>query len=96
MLNANFFAHASSNGTPMEQRVRRYSRSHRIGENLAWVKTRSARSAARQVLRMWMNSPSHRALLLSSGFRRVGIARRVGSFGHGRVAVYMVDFASAR
>ena len=27
---------------------------------------------------MWLNSPPHRAVLLSGGFRRVGIGRRVG------------------
>ena len=96
MLHANFFAHASSNGTPMEQRVRRYTRSNRIGENLAYVRNRSPRTAARQVLTLWLNSPPHRELLLSRTFRRVGIARRVGSFGAGRVAVYTADFASAR
>jgi len=96
MLNANFFAHSSSNGTPMPVRVRRYKRASRIGENLAYVGKKRPRKAARAVVGMWMNSPSHRASLLSGTFTRVGVARRVGSLGGGRVAVYTVDFSSAR
>lgn len=96
MLQANFFAHASSSGTSFRSRVKRYTDRRRIGENLAYVASRDARGAADDVVRMWMNSPGHRAALLSPGFSRVGVARRIGKWGDFRVAVYTVDFASKR
>jgi uncharacterized protein YkwD len=96
MLRANFVAHTSSNGTPMGTRVSRYRPSNRLGETLAYMPGRGRRGAARQVVSMWMSSPGHRAAVLSSGFRRVGIARRRGRMGNQRAAVYTVDFASRR
>lgn len=96
MLRANFFGHASSNGTSMESRLRRYRPSHRLGENLAYVPRKERRRGPRSVVQMWMNSSGHRAILLSPGFRRVGVGRRTGAFGNLRAVVYTADFASAR
>ena len=96
MLQANFFAHSSSNGTPFRRRVKRYARKRRIGENLAYVPTRGNHRGASRVVQMWMNSPAHRAALLSPSFSRVGLARRIGKWGDFRVAVYTADFASKR
>lgn len=96
MLRADFFAHSSSNGTPFEQRVERFTKRRRLGENLAHLPTTGGRRGARRVMAMWMNSPSHRAALLSPVFRRVGVARRIGRWHGRRVAVYTVDFASRR
>ncbi len=87
MLRANFFAHGS-----FAQRVRRYVRRGSIGETLAMT----SRCSARKVVRMWLNSPSHRAVLLSTRFRRVGIGRRVGRMGARRACVVTADFASRR
>jgi uncharacterized protein YkwD len=96
MLNANFFAHASSNGTSFQRRVKRFTRKRRIGENLAYLPSRNARDAASKIVQMWMSSPGHRAALLSPVFSRIGIARRIGTWGDFRVAVYTADFASRR
>lgn len=72
-------------------RVRRYVRARAIGETLARVPLSHGRSA-RMVVDAWMRSPSHRAVLLSGSFRRVGVARRSG-----RSAVFFtLDLASAR
>jgi uncharacterized protein YkwD len=95
MLRANFFAHSSADGTPFATRVKRYTNRRRIGENLAYLPSQDASSAS-TVVQMWMNSPGHRAALMSTSFRRVGIARRIGRWGDFRVAVYTVDFASKR
>jgi uncharacterized protein YkwD len=96
MLNANFFAHASSNGMSFQRRVKRYTRKRRLGENLAYVPSGDARHAATRVVQMWLSSPVHRAALLSPSFSRIGIARRIGKWGDFRVAVYTADFASRR
>jgi uncharacterized protein YkwD len=45
---------------------------------------------------MWLNSPGHRAVLLSGKYRRVGIGRRVGRLGSSRACLVTADFASRR
>ena len=96
MLRANFFAHASSNGTSMGDRVRRYKRARRIGETLAYLPRGNRSGGAWQVVNMWMNSPGHRATILTRGFRRIGVAKQRGAIGGNRVTVFTVDFSSSR
>jgi uncharacterized protein YkwD len=87
MLRANYFSHGA-----FSARLRRYTRARRIGETIAMT----SRCSASTVVRMWLNSPPHRAVLLSGGFRRIGIGRRCGSLGSGRSCVVTADFASRR
>ena len=94
MLRSDFFDHSSSDGTPFDRRVRRYANARRVGETLAALGRR--RGGAGTVVRMWMNSPPHRAIVLGSGFRRIGIARRWGTLGRSKQAVVTADFASRR
>jgi uncharacterized protein YkwD len=49
-----------------------------------------------KVVSMWMNSGSHRAVLLSSRFKSVGVARRGGRLHGGRACMVTADFASRR
>jgi len=95
MLRADFFAHVSSNGTSFEGRVRRYTRAARIGENLAWV-AGGRRHVARQIVSMWMSSPTHSAALLAPDFTKVGVARRTGRIGRMKVTVFTADLATRR
>jgi uncharacterized protein YkwD len=94
MLRANFLGHGSSNGTPMPSRVRAYTRARWVGECVA-VASRG-RGTATRVVRMWMASPPHRAVLLSPRARRIGVGKRGGVMGGGQQAVYTADFASRR
>jgi uncharacterized protein YkwD len=94
MLRRDFFDHSSSDGTPFDRRVRRYANARSVGETLAALRQR--RGGAATVVRMWMESPPHRAVLLGSGFRRIGIARRWGTLGGSRRSVVTADFASRR
>jgi uncharacterized protein YkwD len=94
MLRNDFFAHQSSDGTSFDRRVRAYANARRVGENLAMVSR--VRRVARKVVRMWLDSPGHRAILLSRRFRRVGVAKRSGHLGSLRATVFTVDFASRR
>jgi uncharacterized protein YkwD len=95
MLAGNYFSHSSRGGGPFERRVRRFASYRAVGETLAWV-SRCGRGAARQIVGMWMNSPGHRAILLSSRFRRIGVGKRTGSLGSTRACVVTADFASRR
>jgi uncharacterized protein YkwD len=96
MLDANYFAHESRDGGPFDARVRRYTRRRALGETLAMLGGGCRHGMATRVVRMWMNSPGHRAILLSPAFRRVGIGARAGSLGSGRACVVTADFASRR
>ena len=87
-------SHNAADGTPMDQRVRRYVHARMVGETIAFVPTRSRQ--ARRVVTSWMQSPPHRAALLSPGFRRAGLGRRRGSLGGGRTAIITLNLASAR
>ena len=77
MLDANYFAHSSRDGGSFDNRVRRFARHRALGETLAWLSGCGRRSAGR-VVSMWMNSPPHRAVVLSAQYRRVGVGKRTG------------------
>jgi uncharacterized protein YkwD len=71
-----YFSHTSRSGTSVAERVRRAgyltgARRWTAGETIAWMSPRG--HPARTVVRMWLNSPTHAALLLSSQLREVGL-----------------------
>ena len=83
-------SHASSDGTPMAQRIRRGVRARHVAETLAWLPP--DRAGAALAVSSWMQSPSHRASLLSPRFARIGVAKRPAMAG----VVVAADLASAR
>ena len=87
MLATDSFAHGA-----FVQRVRSFVGYHRIGETIAML----ARCNARRAVRMWLHSPGHRAVVLSPGYSRVGVGRRVGRLGRRRACLVTADFASRR
>jgi uncharacterized protein YkwD len=95
MLDADYFAHESRDGGPFDKRVRRYANHRALGETLAMLGGCGRRSA-RKVVKMWMNSSGHRAVLLSSTYRRVGIGRRAGSLGGNSRCLVTADFGSRK
>ncbi len=73
-------------------RLRRYGvRGQIFGENIAWHS--GAQANASRVVRMWMGSPPHRANLLSTRFRRVGVAAASGRFNRMRAQLITAEFA---
>ncbi len=95
MLRANYFGHSSASGMSTSRRVRRYRRARRTGETLGYVSSQT-RDKAGRIVAMWMGSPGHRAVLLSRGFRRIGVARRTGGLGGFRATVFTADLQSRR
>jgi uncharacterized protein YkwD len=86
MLRRQYFAHGSVAG----RAVAAGARGPLFGEDLAWA----TRLTAQWVVDHWLASPSHRAVLLRPGFRRVGIGIAFGTFvGHGGAGVVTADFA---
>src|SRR3954467_852523 len=97
MARRHFFSHDSLNGASFLDRIRRTgylhgARSWTVGENIAYGSGRL--STPRAIGRAWMNSPGHRANILSSSFHAIGIGIAAGT-PHGRGptgATYTTDF----
>ena len=86
MLRRQYFAH----GSIASRTLAAGARGPMFGENLAW----GTRVTAQWVIDKWLASPSHRAVLLRPGFRRVGIGITFGTFaGRNNAAVVTADFA---
>jgi uncharacterized protein YkwD len=76
MARRNYFSHDTLGGGSFLDRIRRtgYLRgahSWIVGENLAWGSRGYSRPQV--IMRMWMNSPGHRANILNGSFREIGI-----------------------
>jgi uncharacterized protein YkwD len=95
MLAADYFAHESRDGGPFDRRVRRYARHRALGETLARVGG-CGNGSARKIVKLWMNSSGHRAVLLSSTYRHVGIGKRAGKLAGSRTCVVTADFGSRK
>jgi uncharacterized protein YkwD len=86
MMRRQYFAH----GSVASRAVRAGARGPLFGEDLAW----GVGITAQWVVDRWLASPSHRAVLLRPGFRRVGIGIAFGTFiGYGGAGVVTADFA---
>jgi uncharacterized protein YkwD len=83
MLRRNVLSHGA-----FSARMRRYVRVRHVGENLAWMQ----RCNAEAIVGMWMNSAGHRRIMLTRGFRRVGVGRRARP----NACFVTADFASVR
>jgi uncharacterized protein YkwD len=97
MLRRDYFAHTSPTGSTMSYRIQQSGfitgYSWLAGETLAWGW--GTQAGARATVKAWMHSPEHRAILLSSTYRWVGIGRQCGRFlGHANACVWTADFVT--
>jgi uncharacterized protein YkwD len=94
MVRARYFAHQRAGGPSLTRRARRAGwRGRSIGEAIAYGC--GSAGAPASIVRSWLNSPPHRAILLSQGLGRVGIGvvgRAPVSCG-GRGATFVLDAA---
>ncbi len=98
-----YFAHESANGQPFDRRIARYypmGQRHywSVGENLLWS---SPDVDARGALQMWLNSPEHRANLLTARWREIGLSAvhatsAPGTYGGRQVTIVTADFGVRR
>ena len=96
MEQAGYFGHSSQDGTSASARIRRFYPGSAVGEAMLW---RSPGITAAEVVRTWLSSPAHRAILLHPRFREVGIAtarasRAAGVFGVGPATIVVADFGA--
>jgi uncharacterized protein YkwD len=71
-----YFAHESADGSAFWKRIQRFYTSSpwrywSVGENLLWSSPDVDASSA---LTMWLNSPEHRANLLTARWREIGVS----------------------
>ncbi len=76
MINNNYFDHQSPTyGSPFDM-MRAYGITyHSAGENIA-----KGQTSATEVMNQWMNSPGHRANILSNSFTQIGIGYYNGAW----------------
>jgi uncharacterized protein YkwD len=95
MLGRGYFAHTSPTGSTLTQRVMgsgfiTYGQWW-AGETLAWGS--GSYGSPAKVVKAWLNSPEHRAIMLSPRYHLVGIGRAYGTFlGHPGASVWTVDW----
>jgi uncharacterized protein YkwD len=98
-----YFKHESADGSAFWKRVQRYygSRGYRywsVGENLLWSSPNVDGPGA---LKLWMESPEHRANLLTARWREVGLSAvhftaAPGAFNGLDVTIVTADFGVRR
>src|SRR3954451_5927345 len=99
MVVRHYFSHNGPDGTPLI-RIKKAGYIPRIGiwtvgENLAWGSGTSA--AAGQIMTAWMNSPEHKANILTRGFKEIGIGIVAKApTGGGAGATFTTDFGAVR
>jgi len=76
MATKGYFAHRSANGSLFWTRIERFYPVGgygywAVGENLVW---QAPRLSAKQAVRRWMKSPLHRANLLNTRWRQIGLS----------------------
>jgi uncharacterized protein YkwD len=79
MIRSDYFGHLS--------RIPVGSSWNAAGETLSWH--RGWRLRPRRTVRRWMRSSSHRAVLLSSRYRRIGVGRARGRYAGHRATMWV-------
>jgi uncharacterized protein YkwD len=97
MIGRDYFAHTSPTGSTMTDRILKtgYVSGYNwvAGETLAWGW--GTQAGPRATVRAWLHSPEHRAILLSSKYHRIGIARSCGHFlGYSSACVWTADWVT--
>ena len=94
MSRRNIFDHGDFVGRIKAARYLKGARGYTIGENIAWGSYDYATPA--NIVDSWMHSPGHRANILNSRFREIGlgVARGAPVAGRDRAGTYVTDFGA--
>ena len=100
MLELGFFSHASADGTAFSERIRRHYtnrgwRMWSVGEAL--LASQASTLEPHAIVEAWLDSPPHRAIILSPTWREAGIGALYASdapkeFGDTETIVVTADF----
>jgi uncharacterized protein YkwD len=97
MVRHDFFAHDSPTGSTPKQRIDRAgyfdgASSWALGETIAWGS--GGRATPASIVRSWLRSPGHRAILLDGRYHDLGIGIALGAPGQGAGATFTGDFGA--
>ncbi len=96
MVKERFFSHTGVDGSTLTSRVKKtgyMTGKWTVGENLAWGSGELATPNA--IVAAWMDSPGHRANILTPGFRHIGLALEMGTpNGEDEGATYVNEFGA--
>jgi uncharacterized protein YkwD len=93
MIASGLFSHDSASGTRCDVRIRRYVRARIVGETISWLAGTPASQQAARTVQLWMDSPPHRATLLTPSFKRIGVSRKGGVMFGRRGIAFTADLA---
>jgi uncharacterized protein YkwD len=93
MLQHDVLSHSSFDGSSFSTRLARAGKHRRYAETLAWA-PRGAGVNAKVLVRLWMGSTRHRAVLMNGTLRRVGVGRVYGAMGSQAGNAITADFSS--
>ena len=90
MADRRYFDHHDSTGRDLTARITgfKYNDFSTLGENIAM-----GQHTAHEVVDGWMNSPGHRANILSRNFSEIGVGYVIAA-GHGAQGYWVQDFGS--
>jgi uncharacterized protein YkwD len=97
MVSHDFFAHESPTGSTLKQRIDRTgyfdgAASWAVGETIA--RGSGGLAAPASIVRSWLRSPGHRAILLDGSFRDLGVGIALGAPGAGTGVTFTGDFGA--
>jgi uncharacterized protein YkwD len=93
MMSRRVLSHGNPDGKARLTRLCERMHASTVGETIGWIRYRSPAQQAAGIVRWWMNSPPHRAALMSPTFNRIGVGRRTGNFGHHKVVWFSADMS---
>jgi uncharacterized protein YkwD len=93
MLQHDVLSHSSFDGSSFSTRLSRARKARRYAETLAWA-PEGAGVNAKAVVRLWMHSAHHRAVLMNGTLHRVGVGRVHGAMGSAAGNAITADFSS--
>jgi uncharacterized protein YkwD len=95
MMASRNLSHAANGNSGRNRLTRLCLRMHAktVGETIGWIRYRSPAKQAAGIVRWWMNSPPHRAVLMSPTFNRIGVGRRTGRYGGHKVVWFSADLS---
>ncbi len=92
MLQRGYFDHNSPSET-WDARIARYLKSPLTGEDIAWGQ--GSYGTPEGIVSQWMHSPTHRAIILTTGLHRIGLGLATGTYSGASGAVMATaDFAA--
>lgn len=85
--------HTGPGGDTSPQRIRRAAPATSTGEVIGFLGQGETDRAAQRVVRLWLGSPAHRAIILGARYRTIGVGSATGTVGGAHGLLVTADLA---